>query len=45
MRSAKLAAFRWLLEELKVSLYAQDLRTRFPVSFKRVEKAWSELSR
>jgi len=45
MRSAKLAAFRWLLEELKVSLYAQELRTPFPVSFKRVEKAWSELSR
>jgi ATP-dependent helicase HrpA len=44
-RSAKLAAFRWLLEELKVSLYAQELRTPFPVSFKRVEKAWSELSR
>ena len=45
VRSAKLAAFRWLLEELKVSLYAQELRTPFPVSFKRVEKAWSELSR
>ena len=44
-RSAKLAAFRWLLEELKVSLYAQELRTPFPVSFKRVERAWSELSR
>jgi ATP-dependent helicase HrpA len=43
--SPKLAAFRWLLEELKVSLYAQELRTPFPVSFKRVEKAWSELSR
>jgi ATP-dependent helicase HrpA len=43
--SAKLAAFRWLLEELKVSLYAQELRTPFPVSLKRVEKAWSELSR
>jgi ATP-dependent helicase HrpA len=43
--SPKLAAFRWLLEELKVSLYAQELRTPFPVSFKRVEKAWAELSR
>jgi ATP-dependent helicase HrpA len=43
--SPKLAAFRWLLEELKVSLYAQELRTPFPVSFKRVEKAWADLSR
>ena len=41
----KLASFRWLLEELKVSLFAQELRTPFPVSFKRVERAWSELSR
>ena len=43
--SPKLVAFRWLLEELKVSLFAQELRTPFPVSFKRVEKAWAELSR
>jgi ATP-dependent helicase HrpA len=41
----KLAAFRWLLEELKVSLFAQELKTPFPVSFKRIEKAWAELSR
>jgi len=38
-----LDAFRWLLEELKVSLFAQELKTPFPVSYKRVEKAWSEL--
>ena len=43
--SPKLVTFRWLLEELKVSLFAQDLRTPFPVSFKRIEKAWAELSR
>jgi ATP-dependent helicase HrpA len=42
---ARLAAFRWLLEELKVSLFAQELKTPFPVSFKRVEKAWTDLSR
>ncbi len=35
--------FRWLLEELRVSLFAQELKTPFPVSFKRVEKAWAEL--
>jgi ATP-dependent helicase HrpA len=42
---SRLAAFRWLLEELRVSLFAQELRTPYPVSFKRVEKAWAELSR
>jgi ATP-dependent helicase HrpA len=41
----RLADFRWLLEELRVSLFAQELKTPFPVSFKRVEKAWNELSR
>ncbi|HVE48245.1 MAG TPA: ATP-dependent RNA helicase HrpA [Casimicrobiaceae bacterium] len=38
-----LERFRWLLEELKVSLFAQDLKTPYPVSIKRVEKAWSDL--
>ncbi|NOQ35519.1 MAG: ATP-dependent RNA helicase HrpA [Methylococcaceae bacterium] len=32
--------FRWLLEELRVSLYAQQLKTPYPVSSKRLEKAW-----
>jgi len=41
----RLTAFRWLLEELRVSLFAQELRTPFPVSLKRVEKAWGELAR
>ena len=39
-----LAAFRWLLEELQISLFAQELRTPFPVSYKRIEKAWSALA-
>ena len=43
--SPALEAFRWMLEELRVSLFAQELRTPVPVSFKRVEKAWHELSR
>ena len=41
----KLDAFRWLLEELQVSLFAQELKTPFPVSYKRLEKAWAELDR
>ena len=36
--------FRWLIEELRVSLFAQELRTPFPVSYKRLEKAWKGLS-
>jgi len=40
-----LEAFRWLLEELRVSLFAQELKTPIPVSFKRVERAWSDLAR
>jgi ATP-dependent helicase HrpA len=38
-----LEEFRWMLEELRVSLWAQQLKTPYPVSFKRVEKAWGEL--
>ncbi|MGC1517215.1 MAG: DUF3418 domain-containing protein, partial [Azonexus sp.] len=32
--------FRWLLEELRISLFAQELRTPVPVSVKRLEKQW-----
>ncbi|HMN76864.1 MAG TPA: ATP-dependent RNA helicase HrpA [Burkholderiaceae bacterium] len=42
---ARLDEFRWLLEELRVSLFAQELRTPQPVSVKRLEKAWTQLMR
>jgi ATP-dependent helicase HrpA len=42
---ARLDEFRWLLEELRVSLFAQELRTPFPVSVKRLEKVWASLER
>ena len=35
--------FRWLLEEWRVSLFAQPLGTKEPVSLKRLDKRWSEL--
>ena len=41
----KLAEFRWLLEELRVSLFAQELRTPMPVSVKRLQKVWEALRR
>ena len=39
-KDARLEEFRWLLEELRVSLYAQELRTPMPVSVKRLAKVW-----
>ena len=35
--------YRWLIEELRVSLFAQELKTPFPVSVKRLDKIWDEL--
>ncbi|MGH8547798.1 MAG: ATP-dependent RNA helicase HrpA [Methylococcales bacterium] len=32
--------YRWRLEELRVSLFAQNLKTAYPVSCKRLEKLW-----
>ena len=37
--------FRWMLEELRVALFAQRLRTPYPVSVKRLQKAWQALAR
>jgi ATP-dependent helicase HrpA len=42
---ARLAEFRWLLEELRVSLFAQELRTPMPVSVKRLHKVWESMQR
>ncbi len=33
----------WMIEEYKVSLYAQELKTAFPVSRKRIEKVFEEI--
>jgi ATP-dependent helicase HrpA len=41
---ARLQEYRWLLEELRVGLFAQELRTREPVSAKRLDKVWAQLS-
>jgi len=35
--------FQWLLEEYRVSLFAQQLKTRVPVSEKRLKKRWLEI--
>ena len=36
--SDDLAAFKWMIEELRVSLFAQELKTPYPVSVKRLDK-------
>jgi ATP-dependent helicase HrpA len=41
---ARLDEYRWLLEELRISLFAQELRTPQPVSVKRLDKVWAQLS-
>ncbi len=42
---SRLAEFRWLLEELRISLFAQELRTPMPVSVKRLYKVWESMQR
>ena len=41
---ARMQEFRWLLEEVRVSFFAQELRTPQPVSLKRLDKAWALLN-
>jgi ATP-dependent helicase HrpA len=38
------ADFRWLVEELRVSLFAQQLKTALPVSLQRVVKEWNTIN-
>ncbi len=44
VQDERMREFRWLLEELRVSFFAQELRTPQPVSIKRLEKAWGQLN-
>ncbi|WP_257292645.1 ATP-dependent RNA helicase HrpA [Endozoicomonas sp. ONNA1] len=43
MVDENLMLYRWMLEEYRVSLFAQKLGTRFPVSDKRLRKLWQEV--
>ncbi len=40
---ARMQEYRWMLEELRVSFFAQELRTPYPVSVKRLDKVWAQL--
>jgi ATP-dependent helicase HrpA len=44
-KRAAVESFRWMLEEFRVSLFAQELKTRFPVSRKKLEDARKEIER
>jgi ATP-dependent helicase HrpA len=39
-----LQGYRWLVEEFRVSLFAQELRTALPVSGKRLDAAWHKVT-
>jgi ATP-dependent helicase HrpA len=41
----RLEDFRWRIEELRVSLWAQELKTPYPVSYKRLDKLWAEMQK
>jgi hypothetical protein len=41
---ARMQEYRWMLEELRVSFFAQELRTPYPVSAKRLDKVWRSCS-
>ena len=42
--TTEIEEYRWLIEELRVSLFAQELKTVRPVSVKRVNKLWQEIT-
>ncbi|WP_311220578.1 MULTISPECIES: ATP-dependent RNA helicase HrpA [unclassified Acidovorax] len=41
---SRMQELRWLLEELRVSFFAQELRTPQPVSVKRLDKLWAQIN-
>ena len=43
MKSEELERYRWLLEEWRVSLFAQELRTAEPVSAKKIADQWAKV--
>jgi ATP-dependent helicase HrpA len=43
LRDENLDEFRWQIEELRISLFAQELKTPYPVSAKRLQKLWKSV--
>ena len=44
LESAALEEYRWMLEEYRVSLFAQEVKTLMPVSEKRLKQAWAQIT-
>jgi ATP-dependent helicase HrpA len=44
IHSEPLMHYRWMLEEYRVSLFAQELKTIMPISEKRLKTYWNQLS-
>ncbi|QIL45471.1 ATP-dependent RNA helicase HrpA [Acidovorax sp. HDW3] len=42
-QDARMQEYRWMLQELRVSFFAQELKTPYPVSSKRLDKVWAQL--
>jgi len=41
--SAEFEHYRWMIEELRISLFAQEVKTAYPISSKRLDKQWQSL--
>ncbi|WP_049236005.1 ATP-dependent RNA helicase HrpA [Moraxella canis] len=44
VKNPKFAEYRWLVEEYRINLFAQPMKTAQPVSAKRLEKLWANLT-
>jgi len=40
----RLQEYRWLTEEFRISLFAQELRTAVPVSTRRLDALWAKIA-
>jgi ATP-dependent helicase HrpA len=43
LNDSKIVEYRWMVEEMRVSLFAQELRTAVPVSVKRIQEIWAAI--
>jgi ATP-dependent helicase HrpA len=43
LSQARIVEYRWMIEEMRVSLFAQELRTAVPVSIKRIQELWATI--
>jgi ATP-dependent helicase HrpA len=43
LNETRIVEYRWMVEEMRVSLFAQELRTAVPVSIKRIQELWAEI--